>query len=119
MEIKVERWATMKFVIEEIKFALQDGSVAGRNIASPEPLNSFASGIMPFYLLDGPSYCFMCSFYRFLILVPRVICSSWPTGAWKEDKVNLEKHDLIVYVLRLRFSLLNSTLFSFRKILVL
>ena len=62
VEIKVERWATMKFVIGEITFVLQDESVAGRNIASPEPLNSFASGIMPFYLLDGPSYCFMCSF---------------------------------------------------------
>ena len=118
MEIKVERWATMKFVIGEIKFVLEDESAVGRNIASPEPLNSFASGIMPFYLLDGPSYCFMCSFYRFLILFPRVICSSWPAGAWKEDEVNLETHDFIVYVLGLRFSLLNSTLFSFTKILV-
>ena len=71
--------------------------------------------MMPFYLLDGLGYCFMCSFYRFLILVPRVICSSWPAGAWDEEKVNLETHDLIVYVLGLRFSLLNSTLFSFKK----
>ena len=56
----------MKFVIGESliqahKFVLEVESVAGRNIASPEPLNSFASGIMPFYLLDGPTYCFMCS----------------------------------------------------------
>ena len=56
------------------KFVLAIEGVARKNIASSESLDLFA-------------YCFICSFHRFLILVPRVICFSWPAGVWDEEKV--------------------------------
>lgn len=69
---------------------------------------------MPLYFLDGLSYCLIFSFHRFLLLVPRVIYSSWSAGAWYDENVNLETHDLIVYVLGLRFSLIQRCV-PFRK----